>query len=87
MKRYQVYLNPQSVDVIDTLTKGTGLTRSDVIRSSLDIMADNLVKITNAKKDKQIKGEGLSNLIGVIKGDKTTNIAERVDEIYGKDYH
>lgn len=36
MKRYQVYLNPQSVSVLDELSKVSDLTRSQLIREAVE---------------------------------------------------
>ncbi len=86
MRRYQVYLNPQSVQIIDQFEKETNLSRSRIIRQATDSLAENLVKLMNNKKKIQPKGV-LDSLVGIIniKGKKQTNFAEKVDEIYFKD--
>lgn len=85
MKRYQVYLNPQSVEVIDNFAAKTDLGRAKIIRDAIDRLAANMSKVLVQKK---VVLEGpLDELVGIIKmkGRKKTNIAENIDEIYLKD--
>ena len=84
MQRYQLYLNPQSVSIVDAFSAETGLGRSKIIRDSIDRLAANLSKVLVAKRGvSSIKGP-LDGLIGIlaIEGKKPTNIAETIDEIY-----
>lgn len=89
MKRYQVYLNPHSVAIFDEFDSFTGVSRSKIIRSTLDSVA---VKLGNllALARPAPKGESLMDrLVGSIKtpGKKKTNYAskENIDEMYMRD--
>ena len=83
MKRYQVYLNPHSVAVLDEIQKHTDISRSRIIRDSVDRLAQNISKVF---ADKKIPKNTyiLDSLAGSIniKGKKRTNYASKVDEIY-----
>lgn len=83
MKRYQVYLNPHSVSVLDEFEKISDISRSKIIRSVIDRVAQQL-SVAVAEKRKSNKKYLLDDLVGFIdlKTDKETNFAENVDEIY-----
>lgn len=81
-----MYLNPQSVGVIDLFQKETDISRSQIIRSTIDMLAYNLSKLLVLKKG--VSGDGpLDELIGVIKTDKKSMVdfSEREDKVYLKD--
>ncbi len=40
MKRYQVYLNPHAVSILDDLGKQTDISRSKLIQGAIDRLAD-----------------------------------------------
>lgn len=80
MKRYQVYLNSQSVELIDTLEQEGILSRSHIIRLAIDSVAQNLAHL--ALPPKKITG-ALDDLVGLINlKTKHTNISGKVDDIY-----
>ena len=84
MKRYQVYLNPQSIERIDAFEEEIKLERSAILRMAIDAVAANLGQLIFDKK--QVKGP-LDELVGFIKPriKKKTNIASHIDEIYLSD--
>lgn len=84
MKRYQLYLNPQSVRMIDAFQKEVKLSRSQIIRCAIDALAHNLIQVL---PEENSSGNSLDALIGVIgsKSQKTTNIAQDIDSIYQAD--
>jgi len=86
MKRYQLYLNPQSVSVIDEATGYIDISRSAIIRMVVDNLAENLTKLF-AKKEKPKEYPCLDSLIGTIKikGKKQVNYSQRDDSLYYKD--
>jgi len=86
MKRYQVYLNPQSVGIIDLFQKETDISRSKIIRFTVDALAENLAKLLVKKERVTIKGP-LDQIIGIIKPkvEEVTNLAEKIDQIYRSD--
>jgi len=84
MKRYQLYLNPQSVQVIDAFESEVKLSRSGIIRLAVDALARNLITALPAEK---APAGALDSLIGIItpSGRHSTNIAAQVDDIYLSD--
>ena len=87
MKRYQVYLNPQSVSIVDELAKHINIPKSKLIRESIDRLAEQATKIFVATKTQSKKKYILDSLAGSISinGKKRTNYASRVDDIYLQD--
>lgn len=87
MKRYQVYLNPGSVSVLDNFGENIDLSRSKLIQMTVDQIVHNLVKIFRATQTPPKKTYILDSLVGAIKisGNKKTNFAENIDEIYLQD--
>lgn len=80
MQRYQVYLNPQSIELIDALEQEGILSRSHIIRLAIDSVAQNLAQLALPKK--KVTG-ALDDLIGLINlKTKPTNISEKIDDIY-----
>ena len=86
MKRYQVYLNPHSVAILDDVQKFTDISKSKIIRESIDRLAQNISKVFASQKTPP-KTYILDSLVGSIsvKGKKKTNYAEHVDDIYTLD--
>lgn len=87
MKRYQVYLNPGSVSIIDDFTNNIDLSRSRVIQMAVDQIMHNLIKIFRATQTPPKKTYILDSLVGSIKikGKRETNFAENINEIYLQD--
>jgi hypothetical protein len=86
MKRYQVYLNPQSVSIIDAFGKEVKLSRSRILQMMVDSVAGNLSKLLVTRRNKRVKG-ALDDIVGsiTIKGKKKTDFAQNIDEIYLRD--
>lgn len=86
MKRYQVYLNPHSVSILDDFEKSSNISRSKVIRQVIDRVAEQLAAVVSEKKV-QKKEYILDSLAGFVdlKTDRKTNFAQNVDEIYFTD--
>ena len=85
MKRYQVYLNPQSINILDQAGDIVPLGRSRLLREAADAAANrvgNLLGMFKPAKSSDYKW--LDAMIGAvrIKGKKTVNISENVDELY-----
>ena len=87
MKRYQLYLNPHSVSILDDFGKHTDLSRSNLIRLAIESVAHNLIKVFTATKTPPKDRYILDSLVGAIKlkGSKKTNLAQDIDEIYLND--
>lgn len=84
MKRYQLYLNPHSVSILDEIEKTIGIFRSKLIRESTDRFVQAITHVISAIKMHNRKKSSLDNLIGIIdlKTKKKTNYALRDDEDY-----
>lgn len=83
MKRYQVYLNPNSVSILDEVKETSAMSRSKLIRQAIDRMAEYMATIFAPQKRNQ-KTRYLDKLCGFIdlKSKEKTHFAENVDEIY-----
>lgn len=90
MRRYQVYLNPYSISVLDDLEEIIGISRSKQLRLVINRVAEELASILRAKEASQNKKWFLlDELAGFIdlKTDKKTNFTEDIDEVvYFKNY-
>ncbi len=86
MKRYQVYLNPNSVAVLDNFEGISNISRSSVIRQIIDKISDQLIRVAMPRNP--VKGTSiLDQMAGFVdlKTNKKTNFAQDVDEIYFTD--
>jgi len=83
MNRYQIYLHPQSVNILDDFESLTNISRSQLIRESIDRLALQLSGFLTVqrKKNKQFL---FDSLVGFIDTglNKKTNYADTVDDIY-----
>ncbi len=86
-KRYQVYLNPNSVSILDEYGEYTDISRSQLIQMAIDQVAQNLRKVFVSTKTPAKNSYLLDSLVGAIKleGVKQTNFAENIKEIYLND--
>ncbi len=84
MQRYQIYLEPESVSVLDELAKLTNFSRSQIIRDVIDRMAKEYEKILETNRKKRLKNNPLLKMAGFAKSG-TPGLATRVNEIYLKD--
>ena len=50
MKRYQIYLNPQSVTILDEIQKLSNITRSKIIRDAIDKIATQIMTTIPIKR-------------------------------------
>lgn len=87
MKRYQVYLNPESVSILDEFGDISNISRSKVIQRAIDGVAEQLLTVVKRKTRKRKTYYALDNLVGFIdiKSDKPTHFAEHIDDIYLRD--
>ncbi|MBU1130344.1 ribbon-helix-helix domain-containing protein [Patescibacteria group bacterium] len=87
MKRYQLYLNPHSVSVLDSAQLNIGLSRSALIRMAIDGLADNLAKLMAKKETQSMDYPYLDKLVGKInvKGKNKINFSQRQDYSYYQD--
>ncbi|MBI2596330.1 CopG family transcriptional regulator [Candidatus Daviesbacteria bacterium] len=84
MNRYQIYLNPKSVDTIDNLTRLINLSRSQIIRDVIDKMANEYEKLLVKTEASRMKDNPLLKMAGFAKG-PGKDISHNVNEIYLKD--
>lgn len=84
MSRYQVYLNPQSVAVVDEWAGSLDLTRSHIIRDVLDRVVGEYLKARTAVQNYSLKHHPLLKMSGIIHG-ASHNLSESVDTIYSGD--
>lgn len=81
MKRYQVYLNPNSVAVLDNFEEISNISRSSVIRQIIDRISEQLIRVAMPRKSTK-KESVLDSLAGFVdlKTNKKTHFAENIDE-------
>lgn len=81
MNRYQIYLDPKSINVLDELAKLTNFSRSQIVRDVIDKMADEYRKLLAAREAQRIKNNPLLKMAGFAKG-PNKDISHNIDEIY-----
>ncbi len=83
MQRVQVYLDPKNLSIIDSIVKGIGISRSQIIRDALEAIANHYVEVsfTHTERKKKDKKDPLEELIGCGQS-KTGTVGLNVDEIY-----
>lgn len=83
MNRYQVYLNPQSVNILDDFESMTNISRSQLIRETIDRLALQLSGFLSVQRQKSKKFL-FDSYAGCIDtgSNKKTNYANTVDDIY-----
>lgn len=81
MKRYQVYLNPHSVSIIDRFEDITNISRSKVIRYLVDSASENLIMLIKRKEPR--KKYLMDSLTGFIdlKTNKKLDLISNIDEV------
>lgn len=87
MKRYQVYLDPHSVSILDDLGTQTDISRSKLIQGAIDRFADQVAKVFSKREGQSSSYSYFDKLVGAIhlKTKKPTNFALDNDEIYLQD--
>lgn len=81
MNRYQIYLNPKSVEILDNIAQKVNLTRSEIIRDVIDLMANKYAQLLNTTHNTEIKNNPLLKMAGFAKG-PNKNISQKIEEIY-----
>lgn len=81
MKRYQLYLNPNSVSIIDRFEDLTNISRSKVIRYLVDSASENLTLLIKRKEPR--KKYLMDSLAGFIdlKTNKKLDLISTIDEV------
>ena len=84
MRRYQIYLDPNSVSILDDFGKVTNISRSKIVSEAIDRLADNIIKIFTVNKIASNKKYNFDKLIGIVnlKGKGQTNYAQKSDLDY-----
>ena len=83
MNRYQVYLNPQSVAILDSFESLSDFSRSKMIRQAVDSLAEKLLAVVSAAQPPAAKSV-FGSMAGFVdlKPNKKTNFAASADDIY-----
>lgn len=84
MNRYQIYLDPKHVNILDELAKLTSFSRSQIIRDVIAKMAKEYEKILETNRKKRLKNNPLLKMAGFAKGGKP-GISRNANQIYLKD--
>lgn len=84
MNRYQIYLDPKDVNILDELARLTSFSRSQIIRDVINKMAKQYEKLLEAKTKRSLKNNPLLKMAGFAKG-PNKDISHHVNDIYLKD--
>jgi hypothetical protein len=85
MRRYQIYLDPQSVSVIDDVADALNISRSQVVRDAVEAVASRYREVIAVLWARTTKKNPLLELCGIDKGDVEGSLAENHDQIYFRD--
>lgn len=87
MNRYQVYLDPHSVSILDEIEGISNISRSKLIQGLVDRFADQIAKVVSKREDLPAKYTHFDKLVGAIKlkTSKPTNYALDDDSMYLED--
>lgn len=81
MNRYQIYLDPKDVNILDELARLTNFSRSQIIRDVIDKMAKEYGRLLETVEKKRLKDNPLLKMAGFAKG-PTKNISQNINEDY-----
>lgn len=84
MNRYQIYLDPKDVNILDELARLTSFSRSQIIRDVINKMAGEYEKLLEANIKRSLKNNPLLKMAGFAKGGKP-GISRNANQIYLKD--
>jgi len=80
MERYQIYLNPVSVDFIDEEAEQKGISRSKIIQELVNKRALSYSKKVKARPCKQHKS-AILKMAGMLKGAYSKSLVDDIDEV------
>lgn len=85
MQRYQIYLNPQSVGVLDNVAEVLDISRSQIIRDALEAVACRYEEVIAVLRARTSRKNPLLELCGIDKGEVEGSLAKDHDQIYFRD--
>lgn len=84
MNRYQIYLYPEDVNVLDELARLTDFSRSQIIRDVISKMTKEYGRLLETVEKKRLKNNPLLQMAGFAKGG-SPGISRNANQIYLKD--
>lgn len=84
MHRYQIYLEPTDINVLDELAQLTNFSRSQIIRDVINKMAKEYKKLLEATEKRRMNNNPLLKMAGFAKG-PARDLAHNVNDIYFQD--
>ena len=81
LTRVQVYLDPDNLAIIDDFAKDIKITRSQIIRDSLEAIASRYIKTKQLISPKKKEKNALLQMSGIAVS-KTGTVGLNIDEIY-----
>ena len=81
MNRYQIYLEPESVEILDDLAEQMNISRSQIIRDVINKMAKEYEKLLIKSAKNRLKNNPLLKMAGMAKG-PNKDISKNIKEIY-----
>jgi len=82
MNRYQVYLEPKEVEIVDELAEDIGISRSRILQDVISRVVLEYSKIWQTSKCPKKKKSAFLKMQGIAKGASKVSLAENADEIY-----
>lgn len=84
MNRYQIYLNPTTVDTLNRVAKTIKISRSQIIREVADRAAREYEKIIKASEFAQKRNNPLLGMAGAARS-LNKNVSRNINKIYSVD--
>lgn len=84
MNRYQIYIKPKTVNILDEVAKIVKTSRSQIIRDVTDRAAKEFEKLLIGAQSSKVQSNPLIKMAGFAKGVKK-DISKNIHEIYLKD--
>lgn len=84
MKRYQMYLEPRSVAVVDDLARELDISRSQIVRDVVSRVMGEYKKLLTATAPLRRANNPLLQMDGFAKG-LPAQLSQNIDDIYLKD--
>ncbi|KKP93691.1 MAG: hypothetical protein UR98_C0003G0061 [Parcubacteria group bacterium GW2011_GWA1_36_12] len=81
MNRYQVYIKPKTINILDDVAKIIKVSRSQIIRDVTDRAAKEFEKILVRNQQTKMQNNPLIKMAGFAKS-TTKNVSQNIREIY-----
>lgn len=84
MNRYQIYLDPKSVETFDDVAQALKVSRAKILRDAIDRIALSYQRVISFSRSAKVKDNPLLKMAGFARS-PTGNVSKNIDEIYMED--